>query len=274
MRLLGLLLAILTLACEGPGQAPGATERGAQPGDRKPSESVQRGIALAHRFRQVRGRLAEPMPRPEKFEEKRCDGARIQQRASNAEARVLTLSFEDERYGARSLMPLSMTRWLRSAHEQRIGELLAPPGRPDVPVFEFRTRDDASKMETLLSVLDQRSFKGVFFVIQYKKPHLVRKKGKLRREWLPGLLQAWFTVFDIDDSEALCSTRLFVVSDVQDEPVWLRTKATVQDKLVNELGKAMLAEAERALPSLSSELSIERPRNDARRLATAAPQQR
>jgi hypothetical protein len=274
MRLIGLLLAIFALACEGPEQAPGSVSHAAnQPIDRKPSANVSRGIALAHRFRQVHGRLAEPMPKPEKFAAKSCENARIRQRAARAEARVLTLSFEDERYGARSLMPLSMTRWLRSQHEQRIGKLLAPPGRPDAPVFEFRSEDDAGNTEELLSVLDERTFKGVFFVVQYKKPHLIRKKGKLRREWLPGLLQAWFTIFDIDESEALCSARLFVVSNVEDEPVWLRTKATVQSKLLSELGKAMLTEAERALPTLSSELTIERP-PDAQRLAAAVPERR
>lgn len=260
MRRLGLPLFALALACEDPASKPGSVpSEPSVAAQTAPCTAERRGTELALRWRQVHGRLEEPMPELTSFEERSCPDERIRRRAPAGAARTLSLGFADARYGARSLMPLVMTRWLASHHEEKLEALLAPTGNSHSARFAFRSENAANDAERLLVALDQRVYKGVFYIIQYKKPHLIRKKGKFRREWLPGLLRAWFVVFDIDTSEALCSTRMVVVSDIEDAPVWLRTKADTQNRLVSELGETMLDNSQAALASISGELMIEEP---------------
>lgn len=231
---------------------------------------VLRSRQLALRMQGALARLSEPMPPATRFGEQKCPDQAIE--GSSARA-TLTLTTHDARYSARSLLPLRVTRPLESREAASLNRYFeADQTRLSSPLLrELRSEADAEAVTRAIEQLEQRAFKGVFHIVLFKKPHLIRKQNRRRREWTKGVLQAWLVVYDIDASEPLCQTRVTAVSDVDDEPISIRLRAETQRKLVAELGHQLRREARHALASISQTLTIADVATQPGKLAQAQP---
>jgi hypothetical protein len=208
------------------------------------------------------------MPAVTRFRTQACPDAEIAARAAGAAARKLVLDTQDSRYEARSLMPLRLTRQLQSEPERCVQEFFEPDDQqPFAASLDKRLKslEHGLAAEKMVSELERRTYKGVFHITQFKKPHLIRKKGRHRREWTRGLLRAWLVVYDIDSSDALCQAEVVTLNDVTDEPLSIRLRAETQRRLVRELGQQLRGEAETALAFMSHTLTLPAPldRNNA-----------
>lgn len=260
----GFWIASLTTALAGAGcdELPSASPNAlglAKTASAEPDPLVYRSRALSFRIRSALMRLNEPMPAVTRFGKQACPDPEIALRATGAAARQLVLTTQDSRYEAHSLLPLRLTRELQTDPEGRLHEFFEPDGQqPFSSTLDklLKSPEHGQAAEQTLSDLEQQAYKGVFHITQYKKPHLIRKKGKRRREWTRGLLRAWLVVYDIDSSEALCQVEIITFSDVSDEPLSIRLRAETQQRLVRELGQQLRSEAALALASVSHTLTL------------------
>lgn len=266
MKLLPILAAAaLTLAgCDPEGRAP-ASRRDPEPAARSTDPLLYRSRQIAHRLEAALSRLAEPMPAVSKFHTTACPDAELRERISAGASHRLALDIHDARYQARSLMPL---------------ELLAPldPPAPTLDrYFEpdpkaqglsgadtrlsrlLRSEADAQAAEREVDALERQRYKGVFHITLFKKPHLIRKENRRKREWTRGVFEAWLVVYDIDTSQSLCQARVFTSNDVEDEPITIRLRPDTQRKLVRELGQQLYAESIQALGSITQVLRLDPP---------------
>jgi len=228
-----------------------------------PDPLVYRSRQVSHRLEAALSRLAEPMPPVTKFGTAACPDTQLETELSAGSAPTLVLDVHDARYEARSLFPL---------------ELLAPldPPQPTLDrYFEadprasarlgsearlsrlLRSEEDAIAAEREVSELERQRYKGVFHVTLFKKPHLIRKENRRKREWTRGVFEAWLVVYDIDTSQSLCQVRVSTLSDVEDEPISIRLRPDTQRKLVRELGQQLYAESVPALGSISRVLRLQ-----------------
>jgi hypothetical protein len=215
-----------------------------------------RSRQVAFRMQSALTRLEEPMPAPATFKKVHCPDAAIRSQTAGAEP-LLSLSFADSRYEARSPLPLSLTAPLESdeaAQVSRFFEARANAG--SFMTSLLRSEAHAVAAQRAVEHLEQRQYKGVFHILRFVKAQLIRKKNKLRREWTRGGLEAWLVVYDLDSSESLCSTRLFTMNEVDAEPISLRLRPDTEQKLVRALGEQMRAESAKALSTISDVLRI------------------
>ena len=190
----------------------------------------------------------EPRPR-----EKRCPDSRLRQLELDEARATLVLTSQDARIDTRYLLPLSLlTRLTQDARLQRQEPRPFPDSIAALPASSAAARRKLDEIELLM----QRRFGGVYFVTGYVSPKRIRKPNRLRSEWVPGSLLAWFVVHDLETGEILCQTRLGVRSEVSDAPTSIRLKSDVRERLIRELGEELRAESSRALSRMTSVLRV------------------
>ena len=208
-----------------------------------PSSSLAQRVAY-RRF-EVTERLAAELPRPERFREQACPDATL-----DGAAPELMLATEDVRYEPKHLLPLDMLEQLLggdrrfAAHARRFGDT-TPAALGD---------EEAQSALAELDELAKRRYKAVYYITDYASPKLVRRKNRVRSEWLPGVVASWLVVHDLKSGSALCQAQVIVRNDVTDEPISRRMKATVKQRLVAELASALRSEGKAALGRISKTL--------------------
>ncbi|HEY5960837.1 MAG TPA: hypothetical protein VIV60_29985, partial [Polyangiaceae bacterium] len=95
--------------------------------------------------------------------------------------------------------------------------------------------------------IEQQRYLGVFYLLDYQGPSLILRVGKIRREWLSGMLSARFVLFDTRTDKALCASPLRVTNDVQSAPIRSRLQSETRGRLERELGDAIRVAAGEAL---------------------------
>lgn len=210
----------------------------------EPATLAQR---VAYRRFEVTERLAAELPRPERFREQPCPDASLDRAAS-----TVVLATEDARYEPKHLLPLDMLEPLLgedrrfAAHARRFGET-TPASLSD---------EEAEGALAELDQLAKRRYKAVYYITDYGSPKLVRRKNKLRSEWIPGVVASWLVVHDLNDGKALCQAQVIVRNDVTDEPISRRMKAAVRQRLIGELASALRSEGKLALGRVSKTLQF------------------
>ena len=246
MALARLTVLAFLLACSGCNEqrrAPAA--QAAVPALASSPQATALAQRVAYRRFEVTERLAGELPRPERFREQACPDS-----ALDASASTLLLATEDVRYEAKHLLPLDMLERLLgadrrfAAHARRFSDA-TPASLSD------------EEAESALAELDQlakRRYKAVYYITDYASPKLVRRKNRVRSEWLPGVVASWLVVHDLRNGRALCQTQVIVRNDVTDEPISRRMKATVKQRLVTELATALRSDGQMALARISKTL--------------------
>lgn len=226
---------------------------------------LYRSRQVAHRLEAALSRLAEPMPPATKFREARCPDSTLAAQVAQGSTATLVLDVHDARYEARSLFPLELIAPLDPPESTLDRYFEADSQAEGLPGSEARLRRllrsdaDAHAADREVGELERRRYKGVYHVTLFKKPHLIRKENRRKREWTRGIFQAWLVVYDIDTSESLCQVRVSTLSDVEGEPISIRMRPDTQRKLVRELGQQLYAQSVPALRSISQVLQLEAP---------------
>lgn len=224
---------------------------------------LYRSRQVSHRLEAALSRLAEPMPAVTKFQTAACPDTALGAQVAAGSVPTLVLDVHDSRYEARSLLPLELLAPLDPPAptldryfelDPRATGLHGPDARLN---RLLRSEADGVAAEREIDGFERRRYKGVFHITQFKKPHLIRKENRRRREWTRGVFEAWLVVYDIDTSESLCQVRVSTLSDVEDEPITIRLRPDTQRKLVRELGQQLYAESTHALGAISRVLRLE-----------------
>lgn len=211
------------------------------------SQSASLAQRVAYRRFEVTERLAAELPRPEHFREQACPDATL-----DAAASTLVLATEDVRYEPKHLLPLDMLEQLLggdrrfAAHARRFGD--TTPASLD--------EEEAASALAELDQLAKRRYKAIYYITDYASPKLVRRKNRVRSEWLPGVVASWLVVHDLKSGGALCQAQVIVRNDVKDEPISRRMKATVKQRLLGELASALRSEGKLALGRISKTLKF------------------
>jgi hypothetical protein len=242
---LGWVLAACSLGCDERRRVPASDEAvAALAKSPQPAGIAQR---VAYRRFEVTERLAAELPRPEHFHERACPDA-----ALDAGAATVVLASEDVRYEPKHLLPLDMLEQLLgadrrfAAHARRFGDT-TPASLSD---------EEAESELAELEQMAKRRYKAIYYITDYASPKLIRKKNRVRSEWLPGVVASWLVVHDLKDGRALCQAQLIVRNDVTDEPISRRMKATVRQRLIAELAGALRSEGQLALGRISKTLKF------------------
>lgn len=260
------LLAATTLSlggCDPDGAATPA--RDAEPAAPSTDPLLYRSRQVAHRLEAALSRLAEPMPAASKFHTTACPDVELGAQVNGGAGRTLALGIHDARYGARSLLPLELLAPLDPPAPTLDRYFEVDPRAEGLPGAEtrlgrmLRSEADARAAEREVDALERHRYKGVFHITLFKKPHLIRKENRRKREWTQGIFQAWLVVYDIDTSESLCQVRVSTLSDVEGEPITIRLRPDTQRKLVRELGQQLYAESVEALSSITQVLRLDPP---------------
>lgn len=243
-----LVLGLALAACSQGGserrRAPAPEQAVAQARSPQPAGLAQR---VAWRRFEVTERLAAELPRPEHFRERTCPDATL-----DAGASTLVLASEDVRYEPKHLLPLDMLELLLgadrrfAAHARRFA---------DTTPASLSAEEGASELAEL-EQLAKRRYKAIYYITDYASPKLIRRKNRVRSEWLPGVIASWLVVHDLEDGKALCQAQLIVRNDVTDEPISRRMKATVRQRLIAELASALRSEGKLALGRISKTLKF------------------
>lgn len=226
---------------------------------------LYRSRQVAHRLEAAISRLAEPMPPATQFRTRKCPDSELGAQVSAGAAPMLALDIHDARYEARSLFPLELVAPLKPPPPTLDRYFVADPRASALAGSEMRrsrllrSEADASAAERELEAIERQRYKGVFHITLFKKPHLIRKENRRKREWTRGIFEAWLVVYDIDTSESLCQVRVSTLNDVEDEPITIRMRPDTQRKLVRELGQQLYAESVHALGSITRVLRLEPP---------------
>jgi hypothetical protein len=100
----------------------------------------------------------------------------------------------------------------------------------------------------------------VYHVLDYSEPKLIRRIGKLRKEWLPGVLSASFVIQDLERQKPVCQTEVMIVqNDVREAPISARLRSMTRDRLTKDLGTQLQARAAEALSHISGQLRLPQP---------------
>jgi hypothetical protein len=227
---------------------------------RPPSASIKAPVALAavsqniafRRHAMARRLQADPVL-PKRYREQACPDDRLRQLALEPAAHTLVLRTYDARVGAKHLLPLDLLRRLETGEMRKIDGGFNQP-----PELGGKIASDAAARQVLgaLDEARQRRFRGVYHIVEYAPPALIRRVGRMRSEWVPGWLVAWLAIEDLDRQELLCQTRVLVRSDVRDEPVTRRTKSEVKQRLIGELAGSLRSDSQPALQRISSILRL------------------
>jgi hypothetical protein len=190
---------------------------------------------------------AEPLA-PAKGRERQCPDDRLKGLGLEPRALVLVLKTHDARVGAKHLLPLDLVRQLETDELDKIDRLF-----DQSPELGGKIRSEPLAQQALAAVdsAAKRRFRGIYHIVEYAPPALIHKLGKMRAEWVPGCIVAWFAIEDLENSEVVCQTRILVRNDVRDEPVFRRTKSEVKERLITELGLGLRGESARALAKIS-----------------------
>jgi len=224
---------------------------------------VYRSRQVSYRLQAALARLRERMPPVTKFHTTACPDAQLRTQAEPGSEPNLVLDIHDARYEARSLLPLELLVPLKTPERTLDRYFETIPDTAGLQDSEtrlgrlLRSDQDAILAERELRELEQQRYKGIFHITLFKKPHLIQKQNKLRREWTQGILQAWLVVYDIDTNESLCQAPVTSINDVEGEPISIRLRPDTQQKLVKELGEGLRAEGARALGSISEVLAFD-----------------
>jgi hypothetical protein len=230
MRWFASLPLFFALGCDAP--APLASDPQPPPSD-KP---VVDRKALAAKLEPWLTREEEA---PKHFAERRCPDDVV------ARPSELILRVEDARWEKKSLIPLRVTKHLTwpdaSALEQVIvrehGEL-----EPSV----------VPQVETLAAA----RYVGVFHVIQFSQPRRIFRPNKIKPEWVPGIMTAWFAVHEAKGGPPVCGTHMMVKNDVSQAPLMLKLREETAEALTEALGRELRAKAPAALGKMSQLLSM------------------
>jgi hypothetical protein len=168
------------------------------------------------------------------------------------------------RFEPKHLLPLDLLEQLLGP-DRRFSRLVTRFAEPPAP----QSDEEAERTLQELEVLLKYRYKALFYITGYSSPKLVRKKGKLRSEWLPGVIASWLVVHDLKDGAVLCQTQVIVRNDVRDEPATRRMKAVVRERLLRELAQTLRADGAAALGRISSVLTF--PATPAEAVAAATP---
>jgi hypothetical protein len=211
------------------------------------SEPAALAQRVAYRRFQVTERLTAELPRPERFREQPCPDPSLDRRAP-----TLVLATDDVRYEPKHLLPLDL-----------LEQLLGPDRRFAPHALKFGETAPAAlsveEAESALSELEalaERRYKAVYYVTDYASPKLIRKKNRVRSEWLPGVVASWLVVHDLKSGRALCQTQVIARNDVTDEPISRKMKASVRQRLIIELAGTLRSEGKLALARISSTLKF------------------
>jgi hypothetical protein len=207
--------------------------------------------ALFRRHEIARRLRADPV-RPGKGE-RECPDDRLKRLAVDPSDTVLMLTTHDARIGAKHLLPLNLVRQIETREIDRIDRLFDQP-----PELGGKIRSETLARQALGAIdgVSRRRFRGVYHIVEYAPPALIHKLGKMRAEWVPGVLLAWLSIEDLNSSEVVCQTRILVRNDVTGEPVFRRSKSEVKERLIAELGQSLRGESVRALGKISSVLRL------------------
>ena len=236
-----------------------------EPVTRSADPLLYRSRQVAHRLEAALSRLAEPMPPTTKFHTTPCPDAELEAEIAAGAVGSLALDVHDARYEARSLLPLELLAPLDPPAPTLDRYFEVDPAARELTGVEdrlsrlLRSDADALAAEREVADLERQRYKGVFHVTLFKKPHLIRKENRRKREWTRGIFEAWLVVYDIDASQSLCQVRVSTLSDVEGEPITIRLRPDTQRKLVRELGQQLYAESVQALRSISQVLRLEAP---------------
>ncbi len=240
--------------------ALGACERTIDRPRRQSAPPAEQPIALAatsnkvaFRRQEIARRLRADPLLPERRREQPCPDQRLQSLGLDKAARTLVLRAHDARIGAKHLLPLDLTQQLESGELTRIDRLFDQP-----PELGGKIRSELLARAALdaIDLASKRRFRGVYHIVEYAPPALIHKLGKMRSEWVPGVLLAWLAIEELDTETLICQTRILVRNDVTDEPIFRRTKSEVKERLINELGRSVRSESARALAKISSQLRL------------------
>ena len=250
---------MLVLAAEGCDQSP----HHAQPAEPAAESAAEDALVYTSRQLSLRAgaalaRLQEPMPPLTRFKVESCPDQVLLADSPNLPERTLTLAVHDARYQAESLLPLAVTDPLQTRDDARLLGFYEPSQAELANPFErlLKSEADAKAAEQEVARLEQRQYKGVFHITLFKKPHLIRKKNKRRREWTRGVLRAWLAIYAIDTSKLLCQVEVISITDVGDAPITIRLRADTKQRLVRELTEELREKSQQALGSISKVLVL------------------
>jgi hypothetical protein len=206
-RLVLLMLAVL-----------GCDERPVElPRERAPALSAQPSDAQRDRARAFLTRLA-----PSRFE----TPARREKSCRQAYRADQVRQVVDARLVQKQLLPLSITNQLVE---------------PNVPALESALAEVAGAgqrsvaVERTLALADEK-YVSVLHITAYAAPRRIHRLGRRRAEWVPGVLEAWLAVHQLDTGVPLCQTRLLLRNDVTGESVSLRHRSATRERLTQQLG--------------------------------------
>jgi hypothetical protein len=187
-------------------------------------------------------RQRQPAPALSSLDERRCPtlGAEL-----GEHSRVLQLTVSDARVEPKQLLPLALTDTVTT--------------RPALAPLEDQLLGAAplEQARQTLERLRQLRFRGVYRVVDYAEPRLVRKIDKPRPEWLPGVIAASFVVQDLENGQALCQTEPIIVrSDTSSAPIASRQRASTRARLLLALGQSLRERTGPALRRITTELEL------------------
>lgn len=215
------------------------------------SAAARSSSDTAVRYFQVTQRLATPPQPPTQWQKKPCPDAEL----DPAQADRLWLDVRDARFEGKQLLPLVITEQLRS---RPIVETHSPLlDDPALVADTLGSAGDAAEVRTAVEQLERQRYKAVFHVLGYSEPKLIRRLGKAKREWLPGVLSAALAVHELETGRVLCQTQILVArNDVSDAPLGARLRSTTRDRFVRELGERLRQDAAVALAGITRLLAL------------------
>jgi hypothetical protein len=171
-----------------------------------------------------------------RFSEKRCDGVKPS---------TLVIRVEDHRYEKKTILPLSVTRHLTWPDAAALEDSI---------VREHRALP--ANVVPEVEALAAAEYVGVFHVIQYSAPNRIFRMGRIKPEWVAGILTAWFAVHDAKTGAIRCSTHMIVRNDVSQAPLSRKLKAETTEALTESLGRELRARAPDALKRMTGALAM------------------
>jgi hypothetical protein len=250
------LVVLLANGCDDGGGSGLSAPRSQESTEQRELAELRAQAAI--RYIELAGRLRTSTTEATGFERRPCRNGDLETKLQGGDPE-LVLDFEDGRFEAKTLLPLALTTPLRT---RPLGELedrlaLATPDDPTLVAAALTSKADAERALTLLGRVEQRRFKGVWRISDYAEPKLVRKLGKLKREWLPGVLAATFVIQHLESGRTICQTELLIArNDTTDAPIASRSRADTRERLIRELAAELYRRTDGALPQITRALSL------------------
>jgi hypothetical protein len=175
---------------------------------------------------------ARSMP---EFERRDCPDTVIAATTPDPDARIVSVTLEDPRTQRRNLVAPRIIELVQSSATH-----------PGVAAADSR---DGSELAATSS-----RYVGVLFVTDYAPPRLIIRMGKLRHEWLEGVMTARLAIFDAQSGEALCAVPIVAHSDTREAPVRVRLQGDTRVRLEKQLGQLVQDAARKGLAEISKTL--------------------